>query len=171
MKRLLLGMAIMLCLTQNAWAMRTTVHDAAESQAYGRKFGGMIGRGVINVTTSFVDLLVNIVNETKNGPPVVGTLVGVGKGAGCTILRALSGATDLVTFWVPGFNGFPVSDNYDNCVSGVAASAHAPSAHAASETYEEPESMPMSESPASPSAASAPASSTPSHTEQPHYTK
>ncbi|HBH97795.1 MAG TPA: hypothetical protein DDX89_08470, partial [Candidatus Omnitrophica bacterium] len=95
----------------NAWAMRTTVHEAAESSQYGRKMGGMIGRGVINVVTSFVDLLVNVVNETRNGPPVVGTLVGVGKGAGCLGLRVLSGGVDLTTFWVPGFNGFPVSDS------------------------------------------------------------
>jgi putative exosortase-associated protein (TIGR04073 family) len=106
--------------------MRTAVHDAAESQAYGRKCGGMIGRGAINVVTSFVDLLVNVVNETRNGPPVVGTLVGVGKGAGCMGLRALSGGVDLATFWVPGFNGFPVSDSYDNCLAGMAAMASSP---------------------------------------------
>lgn len=169
MKKLILGIAVLLCLTQNAWAMRTPVHDAAESPAYGRKVGGMIGRGVINVTTSFVDLLVNIVNETKNGPPVVGTLVGIGKGAGCTTLRALSGVADLGTFWVPGFNGFPVSDSYDNCLSGLSSSAQAASSHAAAETFEEPEIMPMNDEPSRPAAASS--SSAPSHTEKPHYTK
>jgi len=102
---------------QPAWAVRTSIHDAADSPAYGRKFGGMIGRGVLNVATSFVDLLVNVVNETQSGAPLVGTLVGIGKGAGCMSLRILSGATDLVTFWVPGFNGFPVSDSYENCVA------------------------------------------------------
>ena len=100
---------------QPAWAARTKVHEAAESQEYGRKFGGMIGRGVLNVVTSFVDVIVNIVNETKAGPPIVGTLTGVAKGTGCGVLRLGSGAVDLVTFWVPGFNGFPVSDSYENC--------------------------------------------------------
>ena len=111
-----------------AWAARMPVHDAAESQDYGRKFGGMLGRGVLNVTTSFMDILVNTVNETKAGPPLVGTLTGVAKGAGCGVLRLASGAADLVTFWVPGFNGFPVSDSYDNCTA--AGSAPAPAAKA-----------------------------------------
>ena len=171
-KTMVLGAVILLCLTQNAWAMRTTVHDAAESPEYGRKFGGMIGRGVINVTTSFVDLLVNIVNETKSGPAVVGTLVGIGKGAGCTTLRALSGATDLATFWVPGFNGFPVSDSYDNCLSGMSTSAQAPAAHAAVETFGEPDIAPVGSAPSQPSSAVMPSSaSVPSRTEKPRYTK
>ena len=100
-----------------AWGARTRVHDAAESPQYGRKFGGMIGRGLINATTCFVDVIVNVVNETKSGPPLVGTLTGVAKGAGCGVLRLGSGAVDLVTFWVPGFNGFPVSDSYENCMA------------------------------------------------------
>ena len=117
---------IMVLGTPPAWAARMPVHDAAESQDYGRKFGGMIGRGALNVTTSFMDILVNTVNETKAGPPLVGTLTGVAKGTGCGVLRLASGAIDLVTFWVPGFNGFPVSDSYDNCT--VAGSAPAPAA-------------------------------------------
>lgn len=123
--RTMVVVGVMACLlgAPDAWAMRTAVHDAAESQAYGRKCGGMIGRGAINVVTSFVDLLVNVVNETRSGPPVVGTLVGVGKGAGCMGLRTLSGAVDLTTFWVPGFNGFPVSDSYENCLAGMTAAA------------------------------------------------
>jgi len=60
---------------------------------------------------------VNVVNETNAGPPFVGTLTGVAKGAGCGVLRLGSGAVDLVTFWVPGFNGFPVSDSYENCLA------------------------------------------------------
>ena len=105
------------------WAARTPVHDAAESQDYGRKFGGMIGRGALNVATSFMDVLVNLVDDTKAGPPLVGTLTGIAKGTGCGVLRLASGAVDLVTFWVPGFNGFPVSDSYDNCVATGASSA------------------------------------------------
>ena len=99
-----------------AWAMRTRAHAAAESQEYGRKAGGMLGRGLLNVVTCFMDVLVDTVNETKAGPPLVGTLVGLGKGTGCTVLRLGSGVVDVVTFWVPGFNGFPVSDSYDNCL-------------------------------------------------------
>ena len=108
---------------QPAWAARTRVHEAAESPQYGRKFGGMIGRGALNVVTCFVDVIVNVVNETKAGPPFVGTLTGVGKGVGCGALRLGSGAVDLVTFWVPGFNGFPVSDSYEDCFAANTVSA------------------------------------------------
>ena len=144
MKRVLVVVVAVLVMAQPAWAMRTSAHEAAESPQYGRKFGGMIGRGVINVSTCFVDLLVNLVNESRTGPPIVGTLVGVGKGAGCTTLRALSGVVDLTTFWVPGFNGFPVSDAYDNCVLGSSASSQSMSApgypEGDSSTWVEPES-------------------------------
>jgi len=145
MKKTLVSVVALLVLMPNAWAVRTPIHEAAESPEYGRKFGGMIGRGVLNVSTCFVDLLVNVVNETKHGPPLVGTLMGLGKGAGCTTLRALSGGVDLLTFWVPGFNGFPVSDSYENCV------AVAPVASAQSEAiepeWEEPKPSPAVTSP------------------------
>ena len=108
---------------QPAWAARTGVHEAAESQDYGRKFGGMIGRGVLNVATSFVDVIVHLVNDTKAGPPLVGTLTGIAKGTGCGVMRMGSGAVDLLTFWVPGFNGFPVSDSYDDCFALTPASS------------------------------------------------
>jgi len=108
-----------------AWAARTRAHEAAESPEYKRKFLGMIGRGALNVVTSPVDVVVNIVNETKAGPPFVGTLTGLGKGIGCGSLRLGSGAVDLVTFWVPGFNGFPVSDSYENCLGQSASMASA----------------------------------------------
>ncbi len=116
-------MAAFTLFTQPVWAMRTRAHEMAESQRYGQKAGGMLGRGVINAVTCFVDPLVNIVNETKAGPPLVGTLTGVGKGLGCGVLRLGSGATDIITFWVPGFNGFPVSDSYENCLATSAAPA------------------------------------------------
>ena len=116
MKRMVWAAVFVVVLgSQPVWAARLQVHDAAESQQYGRKFGGMIGRGALNAVTCFVDPIVNVVNETKAGPPFVGTLTGVAKGLGCGVLRLGSGVVDLVTFWVPGFNGFPVSDSYENC--------------------------------------------------------
>ncbi len=146
MNTLVLAGAVVLLCAQPSFASRTSVHEAAESPEYGRKAGGMFGRGLINLTTCFVDLIVNVANETKNGPPLVGTLVGVGKGAGCTVLRALSGGVDVVTFWVPGFNGLPVSDSYDNCVAGSsigysAAPAPAPADHlaTAAPAWQEPQ--------------------------------
>jgi len=101
---------------QPAWAARTRIHEAAESQRYGQKLWGMIVRGALNILTSPVDVVVNTVNETQAGPPFVGTLTGFGKGVGCGLLRLGSGAVDIVTFWVPGFNGIPVSDSYNNCL-------------------------------------------------------
>ena len=115
-----------LLMSQPAWAARTPMHEAAESQVYGRKAGGMLGRGLLNVATSFVDIIVHIVNDTKAGPPLVGTLTGIAKGTGCGVLRLGSGAVDLITFWVPGFNGFPVSDSYDDCLAVSGATAAAP---------------------------------------------
>ena len=122
---------------QPAFAMRTKLHEMAESPQYGRKAGGMIGRGALNIVTCFVDPIVNIVNETKAGPPFVGTLTGVGKGLGCGVLRLGSGAVDLVTFWVPGFNGAPVFDSYENCMapSSTASSYYAPAQETAPAAY------------------------------------
>ncbi len=106
-----------------AWAARTKAHEMAESPQYGRKFFGMLGRGALNVVTCFVDPIVHTVRETKVGPPFVGTLTGLGSGVGCGVLRLGSGALDIVTSWVPGFNGFPVSDSYDNCITQSASAS------------------------------------------------
>ena len=157
-----------LAMNPTAWATRTPVHEAAESQGYGRKCGGMIGRGALNVLTSFVDVLVNVVNETKAGPPLVGILTGLAKGTGCGVLRLGSGAVDLVTFWVPGFNGFPVSDSYENCLAMSSASASRSEAPSVYGRIPSPAAMPAAtpmEAPTSiaqaPTTAQAPAEETP----------
>lgn len=106
-------------LIPNLFASETTradVWEAANSEVYGTKTGGMLGRGLLNAVTCFVDVLVHTVEGTKEGPPLVGTLTGLGSGIGCTALRAVSGVLDVVTFWVPGFNGFPVSRSYSDCL-------------------------------------------------------
>jgi hypothetical protein len=119
--------------TGPAWAGRMAVHDAAESTEYKVKAGGMLGRGVLNALTCFVDPIVAVVDETRNGPPLVGTLVGVGKGLGCGTLRLLSGGVDIVTFWVPGFNGIPIGTEYGDCFTGASSGAAAPAASPAME--------------------------------------
>ena len=103
-------LAVPLAKADDVWTM-------AQSENYGRKAGGMLGRGLVNIATCFVDLIVSTVEGTKNGPPVVGTVGGLGKGLGCTALRVTSGALDVLTFWVPGFNGFPVCRSYADCIS------------------------------------------------------
>ncbi len=105
--------------SQNVW-------DMAQSNQYGTKAGGMIGRGVVNVATCFVDILVQTVEKTQEGPAFIGTMSGLGSGLGCTALRVTSGATDVLTFWVPDFNGFPISRSYSNCLEGTPYDSSAP---------------------------------------------
>jgi putative exosortase-associated protein (TIGR04073 family) len=90
--------------------------EMAQSDVYKEKLGGMLGRGLINAATSPVDIVVQTVNRTKTETPFIGTLNGLAGGLGCTALRAGSGIVDVALFWVPGFNGFPVSRSYDNCL-------------------------------------------------------
>jgi len=157
MKRMVVLVVALVALAQPAWAMRTQIHEAAESQQYGRKFGGMIGRGALNIVTSPVDVIVNLVNETKAGPPLIGTLTGIAKGTGCGVLRLGSGAIDLVTFWVPGFNGFPVSDSYEDCLALAPAGSQAVAPVGYPEpAWEEPAPAPVT---------------TPPKEEKPRYTK
>lgn len=123
MKKLLLLAVLMasLLLTRNAFA--NDVYEMANSEDYGQKVGGMLGRGIVNVATCFVDIVVQTVHGTQDGPPVVGTLTGLGAGIGCGALRVSSGALDVLTFWVPGFNGIPVSRSYTNCLEEQSAAA------------------------------------------------
>lgn len=143
---------------QPAWAARTAVHEAAESPGYGRKAGGMLGRGVLNAATCFVDVIVHLVNDTKAGPPVVGTLTGIAKGVGCGVLRLGSGVIDVATFWVPGFNGLPVSDSYDDCLAvgmSPAAGMESSGGRDMSAMEELPMPEPLAASPATPPSPSA----------------
>lgn len=97
-------------------AQAADVWEKAQSSQYGTKAGGMLGRGFINAATCPADLIMQTVDKTIEGPPVIGTLTGIGSGAGCTIVRASSGIIDVLTFWIPNFNGFKVSKNYSNCL-------------------------------------------------------
>jgi len=99
------------------WASSDDVWRDANSEVYGTKAGGMLGRGMLNAVTCFMDVVVHTVEGSQQGPPVVGTLTGLGSGIACTALRATSGVLDIATFWVPGFNGFPVSRSYSNCLA------------------------------------------------------
>jgi putative exosortase-associated protein (TIGR04073 family) len=90
--------------------------EMAQSDSYKEKTGGMLGRGIVNVATSPVDIFVQTVNRSKEGPALIGTMTGMAGGLGCTALRASSGIVDVALFWVPGFNGFPVAKSYDNCL-------------------------------------------------------
>jgi len=116
-KQVLFGVGLLMLLAAPGVFAQETVWDMANSQQYGKKAGGMLGRGLLNVATSFVDVIVQTVDKTQEGPPFVGTLTGLGGGIACTALRVSSGALDVVTFWVPGFNGIPVGRDYHNCLA------------------------------------------------------
>ena len=118
----------MLACAPKAFAASESVWEMANSPVYGKKMGGMLGRGVVNVATCFVDLIVQTVNGTQDGPPFVGSLTGLGSGLACSALRVSSGALDVVTFWVPGFNGIPVSRSYANCLEVDEATSDASAA-------------------------------------------
>lgn len=132
MKKTALFLALILaisCIPAFA-AQGEDVWTMAQSDQYGKKVGGMLGRGLVNAATCFVDIIVQTVNGTKEGPPFVGSLTGLGGGIACTALRATSGVLDVATFWVPGFNGIPVSKHYDNCLEFAQDETPAPEAAA-----------------------------------------
>ena len=117
------------------------VWENAQSDLYKEKVGGMLGRGLLNVATSPVDIFVQTVNRSKEGPALIGTMTGMAGGLGCTALRASSGIVDVALFWVPGFNGFPVAKSYDNCLeesSEVVEPVQAPAAYQAPAASQEP---------------------------------
>ena len=129
-KAIVLG--ILFCFVFSFTAQADNVWDMAQSKSYGRKAGGMLGRGLLNAVTCFVDIPVQMVaGAKKNKPEFVGAVGGFATGTVCTILRAASGVLDVATFWVPGFNGIPVSRSYENCLGGgetapAAAPAYVP---------------------------------------------
>lgn len=115
------------------------VWDMAQSDQYGRKAMGQLGRGLLNAASCFVDLAVQTVEKTQEGPAVVGTLAGIGSGAGCTILRAGSGILDVATFWIPDFRGIPVSRSYSNCLEKDSRFySEAAPVYAGNEGYQQP---------------------------------
>lgn len=115
-----------------------SIWEMANSDHYGKKVGGMLGRGLLNLATCFVDVIVHTVEGTQEGPPFVGTMTGLGSGIGCTALRATSGALDIITFWVPGFNGFAVSRSYSNCLEFEGKTTRSYETPPATPSYQQP---------------------------------
>ena len=125
-----IAFGILFCFVFSMTAQAKDVWQMAESPKYGEKVGGMLGRGLLNAATCFVDIPVQTVNGAKeSSPEFIGAIGGFAKGTVCTILRATSGVIDVAGSWVPGFNGLPVSRSYDNCLSfpsQPAATAYVP---------------------------------------------
>ncbi len=81
------------------------VSEAADSSDYLVKFPGMLVRGIVHVVASPFELLKSLFDETRDGQPVIGTLKGVGVGTMNMTSRALVGAWDIATCWLPQYNG------------------------------------------------------------------
>jgi putative exosortase-associated protein (TIGR04073 family) len=94
------------------------VWELAESENYGEKFPGMLGRGLLNVVTCPVDIPVQLVKGAREDDHAfMGAVGGFATGAMCTVLRAASGIVDVAFSWAPGFNGVPVSRSYEDCLA------------------------------------------------------
>ena len=119
-------LSVLFCFFFSLNAQARNVWDMAQSTRYKEKAPGMLGRGLLNVVSCPIDIPVSTVNGAKTTKPeFVGAVGGFATGAVCTILRAASGIIDVATFWVPGFNGIPVSKNYGNCFQVDQAAADA----------------------------------------------
>ena len=122
------------CFLFPLFAQANDVWQMADSEKYGEKAGGMLGRGLLNAATCFVDMPVGAVNGAKKTKPeFLGGVGGFAAGAVCTIFRAASGVLDVATFWIPGFHGIPICRTYGECfscagTSTVGAPAYQPAA-------------------------------------------
>ena len=97
---------------------KADIWEMAESPKYGRKAGGMLLRGIVNVLSSPVDIPAGaVVGAQRSSPQIMGAVGGIATGAVCTILRAASGIIDVVMFWVPGFNGIAPCRTYGDCLA------------------------------------------------------
>lgn len=114
---LMMFLAVTILGPSSSWADRLGIHEQAESLHYRTKMIGMLGRGLLNMGTGYVDVLARTIDGTMEGPIGLGTARGIGWGLACGVLRTVSGAVDWATFWVPGFNGAPVSASYHNCLA------------------------------------------------------
>ena len=105
------------CLTFSMNAYAKDMWEMAESDVWKEKAGPMLGRGLLNVVTSPIDMPVQLVKGAKEkDPAIMGGIGGFATGAACTVLRAASGIVDVAFFWAPSFNGVPVSRSYENCL-------------------------------------------------------
>ena len=86
-----------------------TLVRGATSDHYLTKAPSMLFRGLHNVAFGWAELIVQPINHSKNAPLVIGTLTGLAMGPVMAVARTGSGVVDVLTFWVPGFHGWPMS--------------------------------------------------------------
>ncbi len=97
--------------TYNPAAMlNQQIEHGADSHNYFAKAPSQLFRGLHNVAFGWSNILTDLFQ-----PPIgLGTAMAPLTGPATAITRTLSGAIDLVTFWVPGFNGFSITDGEKN---------------------------------------------------------
>ena len=134
-----IALSAVFCFLFSLSARASDVWQMADSEKYGEKAGGMLGRGLLNAATCFVDMPVGAVNGAKrNKPEFLGGIGGFASGAVCTIFRAASGVLDVATFWVPSFHGIPICRTYGDCFTcGGTSAAAAPTYQPAAVVYQQ----------------------------------
>jgi putative exosortase-associated protein (TIGR04073 family) len=85
------------------WSLRWAVDDN-----YIKKNIGMFNRGLSNAAFGWVEILTHPFRWTHNTPAGTGLIPGVLFGVTNGVLRTVSGALDLATFWVPFWHGVPM---------------------------------------------------------------
>ncbi len=80
----------------------------ATSDNYLEKAPAMLFRGLHNVAFGWVEIISQPVRHSKNAPLGVGTATGLIMGPVMAITRTGSGLVDVLTFWIPGFHGWPL---------------------------------------------------------------
>jgi len=68
---------------------------------YGSQAASKLSRGIINLTTGWLEVPKNISNESRKSNAGVGLTYGTVKGSVHTVGRTAAGALDTATFFVP----------------------------------------------------------------------
>jgi putative exosortase-associated protein (TIGR04073 family) len=94
-----LASAITLCIVCVALLSITTLCFAQGDVI--EKMGKKLGRGIVNVSTGWVEIPKNIYDTTVESNPFLGITFGTLKGTGMSIVRTGAGAYDILTFLFP----------------------------------------------------------------------
>ena len=100
---LLLCIFAFLTLAAGAWAGPYKTVESSSPQEIVSGMSKKATRGVANVATGWLEFPKQIYVTSKEDGPVSGIFIGPLKGVGMTILRTVSGAAELLTF----FSAYP----------------------------------------------------------------
>jgi putative exosortase-associated protein (TIGR04073 family) len=109
MRKILILCFILLCLLPLCSAYAGCHCDdeadecALDEADYGRLAGKKLGRGVIDMTTSWVDIPLEMERVTREHNPVEGAIIGFIQGTGKAIMRGIVGVYESMSFAVPPY--------------------------------------------------------------------